>query len=135
MVVVAAHGACPCTGVTLEAVRHLLVDHPSRALLRVVRSDDPATVAVWSVASHDAEIIADQDGRQLRADGFTTSGEVHVVDPHGNVRFRGGVTPARGHRGFCPGLAAVDAILRGGEATTAPVYGCQLFARNHRSSL
>lgn len=129
-VVMAAHGSCPCTRASILALRGILRGHPSQPLVRIVRMDGDTTLPLWqaALAGFDAvEVMADPEAIQLRASGFATSGEVHVLDPSGHLRFHGGVTPARGHGGTCPGLLAVDTALRGGPSTAAPVFGCPLF--------
>lgn len=136
-VVMAAHGSCPCTRASLLALREVLPDHPSRPLLRIVRMDPVTEPSLWqaALAGFDAvEVLTDPEAIQLRAAGFATSGEVHVIDPLGRLRFYGGVTPARGHGGSCPGLRAVDATLRGGSFASAPVFGCPLVTSHVESS-
>jgi len=137
-VVMAAHGSCPCTTASIRALREVLHGHPSRPLLRIVRMDGVTEPALWQgeLSGFDAvEVLTDPDATQLRTAGFATSGEIHVVDPSGRLQFHGGVTPARGHGGTCPGLRAVDATLRGGPPGSAPVFGCPLFASRVRSSI
>ncbi len=70
------------------------------------------------------------DGASLsRRFGVLTSGHVLVYDQSGRLRYSGGITPARGHRGENFGRNAVLAALGGerAECPGVPPFGCPLF--------
>ncbi|WP_321469819.1 hypothetical protein [uncultured Paludibaculum sp.] len=60
--------------------------------------------------------------------GASTSGQVFLYDPLGQLRFSGGITAGRGHEGLNAGHSAIVSFLRTGRLATnqAPVFGCSL---------
>lgn len=73
-------------------------------------------------------VVRDPDGIWAREFGATTSGCVLLYDAHERLRFRGGITPSRGHQGDSAGRAAVLAVLAGDEPARreTPIFGCPL---------
>jgi hypothetical protein len=102
-------------------------------------------VQTWNEVS----VVIDRAGREARRWNVTTSGHVIVVDPQGQVRFRGGITPGRGQQGSnvgsrwlwqllsgaLPSTRLKDRLLsghsedwaEGRKIVTTPVYGCLLW--------
>lgn len=145
LLVMAIHARCPCTDASLSE----LGDFLSRAggecdalLLRYV----PASASADWPADHNARelggqrvpVLVDPDGRIAAQLGAFTSGSIVFLDRNSEIRFHGGLTVERGHRGRSP---AQDALLRvvaasgisidaGSETLlkVAPVYGCELGA-------
>jgi hypothetical protein len=70
----------------------------------------------------------DPDGRVASTLGAETSGHCVLVDAQGTVRFYGGLTIARGHRGLSPAQDAILQMVAGRRPALAfaPVYGCAL---------
>ncbi len=114
-----------------------VVSRSPRAAVRVVFRDDPggdlATSATWAMAGRipGARRVRDPGGAEARRFGAMTSGLVLFFDGRGALRFRGGVTPGRGHEGDSAGAAALEAALRerSGPPGWARVFGCGLEGR------
>ncbi len=127
------HPRCPCTRATIRELERLVSRSPGAAV-RIVFRDDPAgdvtSAATWSMAARvpGALRVRDPGGAEARRFGAATSGLVMLFDADGALRFRGGVTSARGHEGGSAGGAALEAALRGrgGAAGWARVFGCGL---------
>ncbi len=140
LLVMAVHARCPCTDASLSE----LADFLARArggcdalLLRYVPaasspSDWPAGDDRRELGGRTVPIMADPDGKIAAQLGAFTSGSIVFLDAAGEVRFHGGLTLARGHRGRSPAQDALLALLEqrndGHFLTTAPVYGCALGA-------
>ena len=139
--VVFVHPACPCTRATLSEISALLPRYAERLQTYVVcfRPADPP--AEWSESSllsaletmPQAQLVFDGDGREAARFGVQTSGHVLLYGRGGELRYSGGVCPARGHQGDNPGLDALQralaAELAGGPPSNtkgAPVFGCSL---------
>ncbi len=127
------HPRCPCTRATLRELERVVSRSP-RAAVRVVFRDDPGgdvtSAATWAMAARlpGARRVRDPGGVEARRFGAATSGLVLLFDAEGALRFRGGVTSARGHEGESAGAVALGAALRGdgGGAAWARVFGCGL---------
>ncbi len=127
------HPRCPCTRATIRELERVVSRSP-RAAVRIVFRDDPdgdvTSAATWSMAARvpGARRLRDPGGVEARRFGAVTSGLVMLFDAEGALRFRGGVTSARGHEGESAGGAALEAALRGDRdaARWARVFGCGL---------
>lgn len=100
--------------------------------------DDPAW-ASGDFASYAARIPgvrAMPDPRGLESSLFDakTSGQAFLYDTDGALRFRGGLTAARGHEGDSDGQQAILDVIAGRPAhmPVAPVFGCSLLAEARR---
>jgi len=134
-----AHPRCPCTRASLAELDSLLARAGGPLAVRVlfVRPRGAPEGFERTASLADArglagvEVAVDADGAEARRFGVATSGHVLLYDADGRLRFGGGITASRGHRGDSAGRAAVLAILRGAPfaegLATAPVYGCPLF--------
>lgn len=141
--VVLAHPQCPCTRATMGELELIMMR--CRQYLRAyvlflephgfdrswVRSD------LWRQAEAipGVSVIADKDGREARRFKARTSGQALLYDRTGRLRFRGGITPSRGHSGDNAGRSAIVALASDpGKAyrTRAEcfVFGCPLFTES-----
>ena len=79
--------------------------------------------ALPQVTVHD-----DIDGMEAARFGATTSGYTLVYDVHGKLRFRGGITRARGQAGASAGRQIILSLLNQTQVTETetPVFGCSL---------
>jgi hypothetical protein len=70
----------------------------------------------------------DIDGIEAVRFGASTSGYTLVYDVHGELRFRGGITRARGQTGASVGRHMILSLLNQTRVTEreAPVFGCSL---------
>ncbi len=133
LIVMAIHPLCPCTDASLAELGDLLA-RSRGACDAVLLQYQPATgVPDWPVDATPQKlggvtvpVYLDRGGVIGAALGAATSGHTVFVDAHGDIRFHGGLTLARDHRGRAPGQDAILDVLGGGHPSlsTAPVFGC-----------
>ncbi|HVX10580.1 MAG TPA: hypothetical protein VHC22_05330 [Pirellulales bacterium] len=138
-----AHPRCPCTLASLNELRQILQTCPDAADVRIYFRT-PATPShewmqteLWQEAAAlpDTTLVADTDGTIAKRFGVATSGHVLLYGTHGELRFSGGITGARGHAGDNAGRSAVVAILSGTSTVgqRSSTFGCPLFdGKTHR---
>jgi hypothetical protein len=70
----------------------------------------------------------DNGGEEAKRFGALTSGHFLLYRPSGELVFKGGITPSRGHRGDNAGLTAAVDWVTGGKSTTSETkpFGCAL---------
>jgi hypothetical protein len=133
------HPHCPCTSATLAELRQFLDTSRASADITIVLPqpqqasadfcDEPR--ARLEAAWPEAQVVVDRRGIETHLFQTTTSGHLLVYDPEGHLRFSGGITIARGHRGDNPGLKSLAAALVSCQEQTPtiatfPVFGCAL---------
>lgn len=135
--VIAVHPRCSCTHASLnELARMLPRMREARIVILLLESDklQGREAEFREVASGlRAELVPDRNGREASLFGLTTSGEVAVYGPHGDLLYSGGITGMRGHEGDNPGEeGAIAAVNRSSTSQPgmAPVFGCSLKADN-----
>lgn len=131
-----AHPLCPCTRATLMELDESLARIPAKTSIKIVFETaglNPEEVSNSALVHfvkerQRIEVQFDAQGRESRRFGATVSGEVLAFDPAGRLRFRGGLTPGRGHQGDATGQAQFERIVSGSSTDfcCAPVYGCRL---------
>ena len=149
-----AHPRCPCTRATVDELAWVMtrcgdsVDCRVHFVQPAGKSRQWVQGDVWVTASSlpGVTVFADRQGRLAEVFGAETSGHAMLFDSAGKLRFEGGITPSRGHRGSnlgreqlvklaMPGrpqspLAEEDEANRnapdGIESTC--VFGCPLFS-------
>jgi len=134
LLVMAVHARCPCTDASLAELGDFL-DRAHGAcdalLLRYSpdRAEAPRPGETRVLGGVTVPLLADPDGRLAAELGALTSGSAVLVDAAGQIRFYGGLTLERGHRGRSPAQDALLALVADRHATArpaAPVYGCPL---------
>lgn len=137
-----AHPECPCTRATLDELEWLVSRCRTRLAVHVLfvptglagkeLAELPLVRRAESLAG--VQVRPDPEAAEARRFGAATSGQVLLYDPGGQLLFRGGLTPARGHAGDCLGREAVYRLARGepAAATSAPVFGCPLYPTEER---
>ena len=123
------HPLCPCTDASLAEVRDFMVRSEGRCDVLIVQVSDSAALEVGqTIAGTTISTLRDRDGSIARLLGARTSGDSVFVDAEGRLRFQGGITIARGHRGESPAQLALLDLVDGRTATlcVSPVYGCSL---------
>lgn len=129
------HPRCPCSRATAAQLERLLAGRTERVSARAVLATWPGDGAadagglrtrLESVTG--LEVVEDPEGVEAARFGATASGAALFYDATGRLRFRGGLTPTRGHVGPSAGADAVEALLcgRGPSVAAAPVFGCGL---------
>lgn len=134
LVVMAVHARCPCTDASLAELGDFLARTRGTCDALLLRySPDPASAPLAgetrSLGGLDVPLLADPDGRLAAGLGALTSGSVVLMDADGKIRFHGGLTLERGHRGRSPAQDAMLALVADRHARAlghAPVYGCAL---------
>ncbi len=139
---VLAHPSCSCTRATIGELARLMAAFDGRVDAHVLflRPDGaPAgweQTDVWRSAAAIPGVVVGADVGGAEAETFhtMTSGQTILYDAAGNLRFSGGITPARGEEGENLGLEALaTAIMRPRNGVArAPVFGC-LFRRRSES--
>jgi hypothetical protein len=130
-VVLAVHARCPCAWASLDELSQALTAAPdlqAYVLVGTPPGTDPDEALARRARRLPRTQVVCDDGSAAHAFGVSTSGHALAFDRLGGLRFSGGITGSRGHRGDNAGMAAVIALGRGappGHAAT-PVYGCPL---------
>ena len=130
------HPRCPCSAASLQELGDLTAAHASELRARVVFCRPEGVPAGWeqtaswtqAVAFTGVERVSDENDAERRMFGALTSGEALLYDPSGRLRYRGGITSARGKAGPSEGRSVVEALLAGEEPARCdgPVFGCPL---------
>lgn len=134
LVAMALHPNCPCSEASLAELGDLLARSRGTCDAVLLEFAPASDAARWPAANTrklggvPVRAIADPAGTFARQLGALTSGHVVFVDAEGAIRFRGGITVSRGHRGRASGQDAILAALNGraGFPSATPVYGCAL---------
>lgn len=135
--VVALHPECPCSVATVDELAGIIARNPGRLEARLLfaqydglagRAEDSD---LWKKAAAlpGVTLVADRGSEEIHRFDARTSGESRLYDTKGRLRFKGGITLGRGHRGDNPGQSAVCALARndsGELAVSTPVFGCAL---------
>lgn len=139
------HPRCPCTRASLSELNHIMNEVRGRAEARVVFLKPGESGPGWERTSAwksagtipGAIRIVDWLGQESRRFGAETSGHLILFDPHGVVRYTGGITASRGREGNNGGRQTVLSLLRGERGGSwvdetgwprvpHPVFGCPL---------
>ena len=74
------------------------------------------------------EVVLDTDSHEARSFQASLSGELMLYAPEGQLKFRGGITPSRGHEGDSVGALAIRDWVDHGNAirSECPIYGCRI---------
>ena len=132
-----AHPLCPCTSATLREVERIASRTRGRLAIDVLfclpegAPTEWGETESWRLASAipGVAVRADRGGAEAARFSASTSGTALLFDLDDRLRFRGGLTPSRGHEGDSAGKSAVVSFALEGRADIdrAPVFGCPLF--------
>lgn len=140
VLVMFAHPKCPCTRASVGELSRLMADCQGLVRAYVAIIEPPRVEDGWSdtVLRSTAEkipgvqVIIDKDAELARTFHAETSGETFFY-VNGQLRFHGGITVSRGHRGENAGRSSIAQILHGSfehanakAVCQSPVYGCAL---------
>lgn len=136
LLVMAVHPLCPCTDASLAELGDLLARSRGACDALLLQYEPASPEAEWPTDSTrdlggmSVSVLPDRRGELASALGAETSGHTIFVDAAGAIRFNGGLTVARGHRGRAPAQDAILAALAGRSMTLAqaPVFGCSLLS-------
>jgi hypothetical protein len=131
-----AHPQCPCTRATIAELAVLMARCSNRLAATVLFVKPAHMPEEWTATDlcraaaviPGVTTVCDDAGVEATRFGARTSGQVLLYDPDGRLRFRGGITPSRGHCGASAGQQAVCSIVLEGAAGSADtsVFGCSL---------
>ncbi len=129
------HPLCPCSNASVDELAEVAESYRGRLAVQAILYRPDAGAEAWGSGGTIVEESApgllrwwDDGGRLGRRFGVETSGHVLFFDPGGSLRFSGGITPSRGHRGPNPGLEALASRVLGSasEPGRSPVFGCPI---------
>lgn len=136
--VLLVHPRCPCSRASVAELSEIMTRCDGLVTAHVLFLKPSPMPDGWEVTDlwHRAASIpsvrvrADAEGREARCFGALTSGQVVLYDRQGRLKFSGGITIARGHRGENAGRQAiVDWLTREtAERSSEAVFGCPLFS-------
>jgi hypothetical protein len=131
------HPHCPCSRASLAELHEIMTRCEGLVTSHVLFLKPSQMPEGWEVtelwrraaAIPGVRVWLDRDGSEARRFGAETSGQVVLYDRQGDMKFRGGITIARGHQGESTGRRAIVAWLTGGtvERSSEAVFGCPLF--------
>jgi len=130
------HPHCPCSRATLAELERLLSTCENQFALRMIFAVPEAGGEAWRQTAlvQKAENIErgavsfDVAGTQAARFGARTSGQALLYAADGQLLYRGGLTPSRGHEGDNAGRTALTALLnnRPSNCKQSAVFGCCL---------
>lgn len=131
------HPECPCSRATVTELSRIMTQTPRELEVMVyfLELDDEnwssEDGSLWRSVSRlpGVKLAHDTGGRLAKRFGVQTSGTILLYDSDGRLRFRGGITSARGHEGEnASGLALLTSLHDGNtQPVTTNVFGCSLF--------
>jgi hypothetical protein len=134
-----AHPRCPCTRASIDELGKLIDAAPNTFSAHVLFMKPAGADGAWqntdtvarARALEGAATTFDGDSAEAARFGAHVSGEVLLYGRSGELLFRGGITPGRGHPGDSLGRQRLLAILAGNQTdrTDAPTFGCNLDTR------
>jgi hypothetical protein len=140
LLVMVVHPRCPCTEASLAEMGDLLGRSHGAVdalVLQYQAAGWPQPPPAIDLGGIHIRIVPDPEGKVAATLGAETSGHCIFVDAAGTIRFHGGLTVSRGHRGRSPAQDAILAVVAGSKASlvSAPVFGCSLLACKAPSAL
>lgn len=130
------HPHCPCSAASLDELAQVVTRCPEGVAIYVLfcRPErcppEWEKTAIWEQAKKIPRVSVrlDLSGAEARRFGVNTSGHVLLFDTSGRLRFSGGITRARGHRGENAGQDAVVSWIteKSSGLSETPVFGCPL---------
>lgn len=134
------HPRCPCSRASLDELAEIMRECPNAVAVHILFVKPPQMADGWemtdlwnhAIAIPGVRVSSDADGIEARRFRAVTSGQVVLFDRQGRLKFNGGITLARGHRGNNVGRQTViDWLTRGtAERSDACVFGCSLFSES-----
>jgi hypothetical protein len=133
--VMLAHPHCSCSRASVAELAEIIARGPRnlQTVVFVFRPHDFQAgwerTAVWNAAAKlpNTRVVVDIDGAAARRFGAITSGQTFLYDRAGVLRFSGGITSARGHRGENSGRDSVIRLANTSAGfSTHSVFGCAI---------
>jgi len=135
--VIFAHPQCSCTNATMDELEQIMAHTQGKVRTYVLFVQLKKFNEKW-VRSNlfkstgripGVRVMVDDEAKQARLFGATTSGQIFLYDPQGRLVFMGGITASRGHSGDNAGQSAVIALIndRSSNIHRTPFFGCLLY--------
>jgi hypothetical protein len=130
-----AHPKCPCTRASLRELERLMTEIDGKVTANIVFIRPKDVTQEWTQTSlreaaeaiPNVRVVIDDEERETRLFNAQTSSLTLLYDRHGNLRFNGGITAARGHEGDNAGRRALfEIVTADAESARSPVFGCPL---------
>ncbi len=140
-VLIFLHPHCPCSKASLRELERVLARRHRNTSAYAIFCTLPEAPQDWEQGAlwqqaHKIEhlkVLLDNNQQEQSSFHVTTSGQVLLYDYKGKLRYKGGITPARGHEGSNPGLRTLESLLQNQisdqksiQKLSYPVYGCGL---------
>ena len=117
--VMVAHPRCPCTMASLGELELIMANGWGKVNAYVLFVKPKGFDTAWAETDlfkyaskiPGVRVIIDDDGKQAKLFGGTTSGQTFLYDPQGHLIFTGGITDSRGHSGDNVGRSTVVALI------------------------
>jgi hypothetical protein len=132
------HPHCPCSSATLAELNRIRARASEGVFITVAFFAPSLEDVSWgdsrlrdnaeAMRNDHLTVVNDADGIEASLFGARSSGHAVLYDANGRLRFRGGITAARGHEGDNLGAASIVSILTGRTppAAHAPTFGCAI---------
>lgn len=134
--VMVAHPRCPCTRASIGELESIMAKTQGQIAAHVlfIKPKDVSEDWVQTDLVETAKkipgvgVYVDQDAKQAKLFGGTTSGQVFLYDSAGKLTFSGGITASRGHSGDNLGKKNIIALANNEnvEQSKTPFFGCLL---------
>ena len=131
--VMVAHTKCACTRASLRELEKAMARSGGRvdAFVIFVGPAAEGVLDLRAAARAIPGVQVTEDPSEAQAFGARTSGQTYLFDERGQLLFRGGLTPSRGHEGASVGNETVRKAFAGsppsGPISSSDVFGCALF--------
>lgn len=130
------HPHCPCSDASVGELERLM-PHISGKVKSVVvffkpknKSEEWVKGKLWqkTKAIPGVEALLDEEGVEALHFDAKTSGQTFLYDKSGQLIFRGGLTPERGHMGDSDGRRTILSFVATGDTqvSSTPVFGCSI---------
>lgn len=135
------HPKCPCTRASVGELSQLMTRCQGRVRAYVMLVQPPGVDDEWSNTDlrtaveriPGVQIVVDRDAALAKTFHAETSGETFLYDTDRQLRFHGGITISRGHRGENAGRSSIvrilsdrSSVIEGKRSVETPVFGCAL---------
>ncbi len=132
------HPECPCSQATVEELQRIMLrlEGIQASVITIFykpKSKPTSWVqnSLWKKVEANSRIrtFIDEDAEETTIFDAEVSGETLLFNESGNLVFRGGITPSRGHQGDNPGEDFIIRWFRGARDlafTQTSIFGCRI---------
>jgi hypothetical protein len=134
-----AHPQCSCTNATMSELEEIMAHTQGKVKTYVLFVQLKLFNEQWVKSDlfkttgriPGVQVMIDDEAKQAKLFGGTTSGQVFLYNPQGQLVFMGGITASRGHSGDNAGQSAIIDLInnRPTKVHRTPFFGCLLYDR------